>query len=359
MTPTEIISARVYRQQLSRPAFTTPHEVVSWMGAIQAQDFQGALWAIGCRLPSATLKDIESAIASARIVRSWPMRGTLHFVAAEDLGWMLRLLAPRIYSAQKGRHRQLELDDKIFADTRRLLEKHLSKNGPQSRASLLELLEAKNISTAGQRGAHILQHHALKGLICFATHQGKQPAFALSESWIGPEKHMGEEESLGELTLRYFRSHGPATAEDFAWWSGLRITQVREGITLCKGKLERVSLRAKEYWLGSIPPAGGHASKAGVPPLRLLPGFDEYMLGYKDRSLILKPADASRVVPGNNGMFLPILLKNGRIRGVWKRLVRKRSVEVQLFPFGTNEAPSGRQLSAEIKKYKEFLGIGL
>lgn len=353
MTPSKIISERLHRQQLSQPAFTTPYEVVSWMGAIQAQDIYGAQWAIGSRLPAPTLMDIESAIASAQIVRSWPMRGTLHFVAAEDLGWMLRLLAPRISSRQKGRQRELELDAKVLARTHRLLEKHLGKNGPKTRASLLDLLEKKNISTAGQRGAHILQHHALEGLICLAAHQGKQPVFALSEAWIGEEKRLGPEESLRELTVRYFSSHGPATAEDFAWWSGLSITRAREGLSICREELERIGLGEKEYWLGSGPPA----TSARVPAVRLLPGFDEYLLGYRDRSLVLEPEYASRVVPGNNGMFMPVLLRNGHVRGIWKRQIRRHSVDVNIFPFQPKDAAGVRQLGTEIKKYKGFLGI--
>lgn len=354
MTPSEIISERLRRQQLTLPRFTMPHEVVRWMGAIQAQDFQAALWAVGSRLPSVTMKDIESSIAAARIVRSWPMRGTLHFVAAEDLRWMLRILAPRVRASAKGRYRQLELDDKVLTTTRRLLETHLDKNGPQTRKSLLELLKKKNISTAGQRGTHILQYHALEGLICFATHQGKQPAFALSEQWIGKERHLGFEESLAELTLRYFRSHGPATAEDFAWWSGLRITQVRDGLSLCGGQLERASTKEAEYWMGSVPAA----SPARIPPLRLLPGFDEYLLGYRDRSMVLEARFAARVVPGNNGMFLPTILKKGKIRGTWKRQIRTHSLNVDLHPFRPEDAPGVRQLAAEAKKYKDFLGIG-
>jgi hypothetical protein len=352
MTPSEIISERLRRQQLTLPRFTTPHEVVRWMGAIQAQDFQAALWAIGSRLPTASMKDVESSIAAARIVRSWPMRGTLHFVAAEDLRWILRLLAPRVCAGAKGRHRQLELDDKVLATTRRILETHLDKNGPQTRKSLLETLEKKRISTAGQRGAHILQYHALEGLICFATHQGKQPAFALSEEWIGKERRLGPQESLAELTLRYFRSHGPATAEDFAWWSGLRITQVREALSLCEGQLERVRAGKTEYWMAPFPAA----SPVRVPPLRLLPGFDEYLLGYRDRSLVLEPRLAPRVVPGNNGMFLPTIVKNGRIRGTWKRQIRAGSVNIEVHPFRPEDAPGARPLAAEVKKYKAFWG---
>ena len=353
MTPADIISERLYRQQLSQSVFTTPYEVVSWMGAMQAQDFQAAKWAVGCRLPFSTEKDLETAISDASIVRSWPMRGTLHFVAAEDLPWMLQLLTPHILSAQKGRHRQLELDDKVFSRTGRLLERALGKYNALPRPQLLSMLNENGIATTGQRGAHILQYHALKGLICLAPHHGKQPAFALLEAWIKRKKSLGREERLGELTYRYFRSHGPATIDDFKWWSGLRIAEIREGLALCKGKLEPFSFGENEYWtesvpLGTLPP---------VPPVSLLPGFDEYMLGYRDRSLSLKPADAPSVVPGNNGMFLPIFLRKGYIRGIWRHKIHKQTLEVSLSPFREKDAPGPRQLAVEIKKYKAFLGL--
>lgn len=317
---------------------------------MQAQDFRAALWAIGRRLPACTESDIRRAIAEARIVRTWPMRGTLHFIAGEDLGWMLRLLGPGILSRSAGRRRQLELDEKTLMTAGRLLERALTKEGPLTRRALFSLLEKRKIVASGQRGIHILQYHALHGLICLASHQGKQPAFALTETWIREEKKLTESEALSELTLRYFRSHGPATAADFAWWSGLGITQVKKGIALCAGQLENREVKDAEYW--TAPASAGRVPAA--PRLIMLAGFDEYILGYRNRELMLDPADAPHIAPGNNGMFLPMLVSQGRIRGTWRAPVRHGVLTPEFLPFaGSEMLPSGL-LKREKERYRAF-----
>ncbi len=224
MTPRDIVYRRLANQQIARPKYRTPHEMVAWLGAMQAQDYLGALWAIGLRLANAAEADIEQAIANRTIVRTWPLRGTLHFVAALDIRWMLELLAPRVIASGRRRQQQLELDDKIIGRIRTVFVRALQGGKQLTRDEMYALLESARISSAGQRGYHILWRLAHEGIICCGARKGKQPTFTLLAEWVPNAKSLKRDEALAELTRRYFTGHGPATLQDFVWWSGLRVS---------------------------------------------------------------------------------------------------------------------------------------
>jgi hypothetical protein len=319
------------------------------MGAMQAQDYRGALWSIGLRLPGARENDIEKAIASRQIVRTWPMRGTLHFVAAADARWMLRLLAPRVVAASQGRLRQLGLDEAVLSRSKKIIVTALGDGKSLSRPRLYEILEQKGISTQGQRGIHILQQLSLEGTLCFATHHGKQPAFALLEQWLAPAAGPEGEEALAKLALRYFTSHGPATPDDFAWWAGLRKKEVKTALHLATSGLTRISSKHGDYWMGLGQEAPRNSAKAF-----LLPGFDEYMLGYKDRSAALDEGHAQLVTPGGNGLFLSTIVMKGRITGLWRQRAKKEGVQVTLHPF--RQLNSREQLAVD-KASRRFMAF--
>lgn len=292
-------------------AFDSPVDVVRHLLAMQAQDFGGALWAVGLRTRSCTEAEVEQAIATRQVVRSWPQRGTLHLVAAEDLHWMLALTSARTVQSAAGRHRALGLSSSDFTRAAAIAEASIG-DGVVGRTELLAALDAGGVSTDGQRGAHLLLYLAVTGLLVFGPRQGKQHSFALLDSWVTTRQALEGDEALAELALRYFLSHGPATDRDLAWWSALTLTQVRRGIAAVAPQLERLTVDGVDYWHrpGLAPaPAGVHA----------LPGFDEYVLGYQDRSAQLGPEWAARIVPGGNGMFLPTIVRNGEIVGTWKR----------------------------------------
>jgi hypothetical protein len=208
MTPSEIARLRLEAQRVSAPRFTRPEELVSWLGAVQAQDYLGALWAVGLRTEMAREADVERALAEGAIVRTWPMRGTLHFVAAADARWMVELLAPRRISGAASRFRQLGLDDATFTRAGRVLEKRLAA-GPLTRPRVYDALEQARISTAGQRGIHILWRLAHETRICFGPREGKQPTFVLFDAWLPDARRLPRDEALAELAVRYFRGHGP------------------------------------------------------------------------------------------------------------------------------------------------------
>ncbi len=189
----DIAQQRLYNQYLSRPIFKTPRDVVGWFGAVQAQDYPGALWAVALRMENGTQQVVEKALAERTIVRSWPMRGTLHFTLPEDLPWMLKLLSPRIISKQTFRFRELELDDETFKKSRKLFINALKGGNQLTRGEMMHVLESGNVSPAGQRGIHILGKHALDGLICFGARQDKQQTFTLLDDLIPDRKNLSRD----------------------------------------------------------------------------------------------------------------------------------------------------------------------
>lgn len=351
MTLDEIILLRLYNQQISHNPSKSPEEVVSWMGAIQAQDYAGAKWSLGLRLPNSREADIEEATARRAIVRTWPMRGTLHFVAADDVRWMLKLLTPRIIAGSAGRNRQLELDEKIFNKSRDLLIRAMEGGKQLMRSEVYTILENADITTAGQRGIHIINHLAQKQVLCHGVHNEKQPTYALLDEWIPASKNLEGKEALAELALRYFKSHGPATLNDFVWWSGLKISDAKEGLNAVLPRLERIEFDGKTYWCEAL-----HPEINAIQSIFLLPGFDEYMLGYTDRTLILEAQHAGKIVPGNNGMFMPTIVVDGKVKGLWKRVPKKEKISIEILPFEKFIKAKIKLITTEAKKYGKYLG---
>lgn len=349
---TDIAGRRLRNQRIAGAGFEQPGSVVAWMGAVQAQDYLGALWALGVRVESAREEMIEQAIADRTVVRTWPMRGTLHFVAPADIRWMLALLTPRVIAGQRGRHRQLGLDQAIFDRSRDVLTRALEGGRQLTRDGLYEKLEAAGISTAGQRGIHILQRLAQDGLLCFAARQGKQQTLALLEEWVPPARALARDEALAELAERYFTSHGPATVQDFTWWSGLTVADAKMGIELAGPRLEREAIDGRDYWLSSTNPATSPAP--GSPAAWLLPPFDEYTVAYKDRSAVHDPAHG--VLMSSNGIFYPAIVLDGRVAGTWKRVFQKGSVVITLSPFAPLKKKERQAIAEATRRYGAFLG---
>lgn len=348
----DIARLRLVNQQITCSRCKTPAEVVRTLGALQAQDRASALWAVGVRLPGSTQADIEQAIAQHRIVRTWAMRGTLHFLAAEDVRWMLELLAPRMLSNTDRRDRKLGLDAATYARSRKLLEKALQGGRQLPRDEVYAVLERGKISTEGQRGYHILWHLGLEGVICFGQHEGKQPTFALLDEWVPESRKLARDAALAELALRYFNSRGPATAQDFATWTKFSLTDARATLAAVADRLRQFQFEGETYWMPQEMP-----EPASMLQAFLLPAFDEYLLGYKDRGAVLDAAHATKVVPGGNGMFLPMMVLNGRIAGTWKRTLKKRSVHIDYTPFAKLKKSELAAFDAAAQSYGEFLGL--
>jgi hypothetical protein len=350
----DIARQRLASQRIVGTSFEQPAEVVRWLGAVQAQDYLGSLWAVGLRTRAATEAEVERAIAERTIIRTWPLRRTLHFVAAADVRWMLRHLAPRAVAGIARRlHKHFGLDEATFARSRKALARALEGGKQLTRNSMYEALEAARISTAGGRGLHILSRLAQDGLLCFGARAGRQQTFALLDEWSPPAgKILERDEALAELAGRYFTSHGPATLQDFAWWSGLKAADVRAGLEMVKSQLVREEIDGQVYWLAASTPA----VKARTPRVHLLPAYDEYTVAYKDRSAILDPAHAKEVNYGY-GILSPVIVADGRVVGTWKRAFEKGAVHITPSLFTKFNAAATRAFDEAAGRYRKFQGL--
>jgi hypothetical protein len=355
VTNTDIVCQRLVNQRVDGEKFDKPEEVVRWLGAIQAQDYLQSLWAIGLRLKSATVADIEQAIFDGKIVRTWPMRGTLHFVPPEDAKWMLKLSASRTLAKDGRRLEQLGLDEGIMERCKELLYDALKGNERLSRPDIMRLLQEAGISTENQRGYHILWYVSQTGLICLGPMQNKQQTFVLLDEWVPNSRNLSREESFAQLARRYFASHGPATIHDFAWWAGITVTEARSGLEAAIPGLIPEEIDGKEYWMTGDAPGHIAYDKSSV---HLLPGFDEYLIGYKDRSAVLAAEHAPKIVPGKNGVFLPTIVVDGQVVGTWKRKLKKNSIDISLSPFTHPDDSEERAIEAA-KSYSDFVGLPL
>ena len=336
----------------ARPDDVVTDEVVGWLGAMQAQDYGGALWSIGLRMAGTTERHIEQAIAERAIVRTWIMRGTLHLVAARDVRWMLALLAQRVITHSAGRYRQLGLDDATFARSKEIFTGALQGGKQLTRDEMLQVLEEAGIATTGQRGYHFLGRCAQDGLICFGVPRGKQQTFVLLDDWVPQSGGRTRDEALAELTTRYFASHGPATARDLMHWTGLTSAEVKKGLGAAGKDLVKETINDQEYWMPR-----DLAEPSGIQPVYLLPGFDEYVLGYRDRSAVLDPVNAQRICPGGNGVFNPTIVIDGRVAGTWRRALKKDRVVIEMAPFRPLTSAEYNALGAAADRYGEFLGL--
>ena len=324
----------------------TPVEAVRRLLAIQAQDFAGALWSLGLRVPGSTAASIEAAHTGGEIVRSWPMRGTLHLVAAEDLGWMLSLTGQRMVRAAEGRRRQLGLEAADFVRAETLIRAELSGGRAATRAALMSALDAGGHVTSGQRGVHTLGQLAQTGVLV----QSGKDSWSLLDEWVTSPRRLEPEEALREFALRYALGHGPVTARDFAWWSSLTLTDARRGLAAAADQLEELTSGDETYFLRP----GLEPAPRGV---HLLPGFDEFVLGYTDRAPQLPKEHFMTIVPGGNGIFLPTIVVDGQVVGTWKRAkATKKLTTFTLVPFtGTLSSTTRRALQARLERYGEFL----
>jgi hypothetical protein len=352
MNTSEVARLRLHNQGIASPQPENPSDVVRRLGAMQAQDYLGSLWALGLRVKQAREAEVERAVEERSIVRTWPLRGTLHFVAAEDVRWMLALSCGRTVARAAGRYRQLGLDEATFAKSMRVLARALEGGRRSTRAELAAALERRGVATGGQRLIHILNRSSLEGLTCYAARRGKQFTFALLDEWVPQGRHLPREEALAELAARYFASRGPATLQDFVWWSGMTTADARAGLEAAKHRLRREALDGQTYWLSSSEPASKDATQAA----HLLPAFDEYAVAYKDRAAVLHPSHARRP-DAATAILNPTVVVDGRAVGTWKRTLKSGSVLIETSLWATLKRAERRAVEAAAQRYGEFLGV--
>jgi hypothetical protein len=357
MTPDHILRLRFENQRIARAGLRTAEDVVAWFGAMQAQDYLGSLWAIGQRMRTASEANVEAAETRRAIVRTWPMRGTLHFVAAEDARWITRLLAPRVIARNAARlKREVDVHAAVIARSREVVMRALEGGKRLERGEMYEALEARRIRTAASRGLHILLWLALEGTLCLAGRNGKQHTFALAEDWLPNSPLLERDEAFAELARRYFTSHGPATIRDFMWWAGITAKDAQSAIDGAGPRLVSDVMNGTKYWFG-----GGRGHRRGAstvdasPSVKLLPAFDEYTVAYQDRSLLV--ADKAKHASAGYGLLNPVVVIDGRVVGTWSRVMDKRSVSVRTRLQRKLTTIERDALQETAKRYAAFLGL--
>lgn len=355
MTSLNITHHRLRSQHLAQPTFDTPVDVVQWMGAVQAQDFAAAKWALGLRMSKAIEDDIERAFTNGAILRTHVMRPTWHFVSPTDIRWLLTLTAPRVCTLMAYYDRQLELDDATFSRSHATLIKALEGGKQLTRPELASILQQVGIATDnGQRMTHLMMRAELDGIICSGARRGKQFTYALLDERVPQAPVLEHDEALVELVKRYFTSHGPATMQDFMWWSGLTGVEAKAGLEMNALHLLHESVNGQTYWFSEVTPLADMTSTA-----YLLPNFDEYTVSYKDRSATLERVYAHKRVVSASEQLGNVIVLNGQIVGNWKRALTKDTVSIVLSPFTSLNTIEKQTVVEAAERYGAFLGLSV
>ena len=350
----DIARQRLHRTFLVDRRWTTGSDVVRALGAVQAQDYEGAKWALSMRTTAATDAAIEREFESGAILRTHVLRPTWHFVDPTDIRWMLALTGPRVMKTMATYDRKLGLDERVFRRSNAALTKAL-RDADLTRTELKAVLEPKVGPLGGgvagvQRTAHLMMRAELEGVICSGPRRGKQFTYALLDRRVRSAAILDRDEALLELTRRYFRTRSPATPQDFSWWSGLPMADVRRGIDLARAELESVSIDNVAYWVH------GDTPSRAKPSAWLLPNYDEFFIGYRDRSAIGVRLDSVKSVTGGNALIANVIAMDGQLVGGWRRTLGIDRIRLDLQVLAHLSAAEQKRLLAEVRRYEAFAG---
>ena len=342
MNRADLVSQRLQNQRLSAPEFRKPVDVVRWFGAVQAQDFEAAKWALALRMQSATNAAIEEAFNRGTILRTHVMRPTWHFIAREDIRWLLDLTAPRVDLRCGPGYRTAGLDNVVFKRSHKVLERALRDGKHLSRSELRRKLNESGVEANDTvRMGHILIRAELDRVVCSGPRVGRQLTYALFDERVPPAKMIDRDEALAKLTRLYFRSHGPATLQDFVWWSGLSTADAKRGLELTERSLEKMTTGEKVYWSLGSPETPSSITA------HLLPVFDEYFVAYKDRESVFGSQDGKSTWD----TLGPAIVINGVAAGAWD----KKSVDLK---FSRALKKTERAAVAQaITRYAKFMSV--
>lgn len=353
MKQADIAKQRLHSQQLSGTQLKTAPEMVAWFGAVQAQEYQQAKWALGLRLPHLQEHDIEKDFTAGRILRTHLLRPTWHFVAAADIRWLLELTGPRVHGVSAYMYRQGGLDAKTFSRCHDIIGKALQGGKQLTRDALNDELKKHKIEASGHKLSYIMMHAELEGLICSGARQGKQFTYALMDERVPATKSKTREEALATLSRRYVNSRGPATAADFATWSGLTQADCKKGLESIRKEVETVVADNVTYYLPAKPaPVIQTAGR-----LLLLPIYDELVMGYRNRDAILQFYQHSKPRPVLT--FDNTLVYDGQIIGTWKRAIRPKVIELDYVPFAPLSKTQQSELKKALQRYRTFMNLEL
>jgi hypothetical protein len=284
-------------------------------------------------------------------VLTWAMRGTLHLVAAQDYGWLVPLVTePRVLNALR-RLEQEGVPPGQPEEALRLIAQMLEREGPLTRREMAARLSARGIRVEGQAIAHLVWLAAARGIVCYGADRGREQCFVLVRDWIGESERKDRDAALAELAVRYLRSHQPAAPRDLAAWSGLSQADANRSWRLVDRRLIEVeTVRGPAWALRS----GVGAAAGGV--VRLLPSFDEYLLGWRDRDIALPAEHRTRVNRGG-GWLHPVVVFDGRVVGTWRMEHTPRALHVLVGPFSELSPTVRGDIVEDARDLSRFLGV--
>ena len=352
---TDLIRSRLINQKLALSTLTAPEEVVAWQGAVQAQDYSGAKWALGLRARGLSDADIDRAFDAGVILRTHVLRPTWHFVAPRDLRWILTLSAPRVHAASASVYRKSELDPRTLSRTRTVLERAFKREQFLTRDELAAALARAGIPADRLRLAYVMIHAELEQIICSGPRRGKQFTYAWFDERVPRSKPIPTDESLARLSERYFASHGPATLRDYVWWSGLTVRQAKTGIEAAGRALECTAIDTLTYWHAPAPARTGKTP--AISGTFLLPNYDEYLIAYRNRASVVDAALARRWGASGPDAYAQPLVIDGRFAGVWRRTLRKDRIDINVTPYRSVKAGEQKAVAAAAERYGGFLRL--
>lgn len=352
MPATDLLAQRLRNQKLTQSDIRNPADIVSWLGAMQAQDFPAAKWGLGLRARGLLDLDVEQAFNDGAILRTHVLRPTWHFVAPADIRWMLKLSAPRVHAASAYYYRQAGLDERTFARSCAMLQRALDGRHYLTRTELAVHLKRAKVPADGLKLAYLMMHAELEGVICSGPRRGKQFTYALLDERVPKDaRTFDRDEALAELATRYFRSHGPATLRDFAWWSGLTVKDARAGIASAAPALVESTFDGRVHWTSSETPVPPPKSAAAL----LLANYDEYLIAYRDRGAVIEASRAANLVARSNGGFSHHLIIDGRLAGGWRRTLKGHVVVIEVAPYQPLTPSQRNAAAAAAETYGDFL----
>ena len=346
-----LIDLRLRNQRLTNSAFRDPADVVTWLGAVQAQDYPGAKWGVGLRTPGLTSDGFDRAFDEGRILRTHILRPTWHFVPRADIRWMLSLSAPRVHAATASYSRKLELDCKRVAKSHAVFVRALRGGRSRTRAELSAALDRAGIIAKGQRLAHLMFHAELDQVVCSGPRRGKQFTYMLLDERAPDAVSLDRDAALAELTLRFFRSHGPATVRDFVWWSGLTVKEAREGLESIGKSVVQEKVGGLTYWI--VPSRA--AAPSGKGSVYLLPNYDEYLIAYKDRGTVQR-LPITTDAPRGFDIYAHLLVVDGKFAGTWRRAEKAGRVQISTTPFEPFKRVHAKALAVQAERMAAFSG---
>lgn len=349
MDASTVINLRLNNQLLMGSDLKTPQDVVSWMGAVQAQDFNMSKWALGVRLPLLNDKSVEDAVNKGQIIRTHILRPTWHLVAAQDIHWMLELSRPRLRPVSRSYNTAVGLTDLVSAKAHDIIRQTLESGKHLTRSQIGDVLNDKGIELNSHQLNQIMFGAELEGIVCNGAIAGNKQTYCLLEERILKTEIFDKETALERLARKYFTSHAPATLNDFFWWSGLTMSDARRAMEMIKPDFVVEKIDSLEYWINN----SFAELQSSHESVFLLPAWDEFIVSYKNRQHIVSDEHYQKVI-SKNGIFKPIVVKDGQIIGIWKRVKKKDRVSAEIELFSDVDSTTAKLIKKASDSFDRF-----